>query len=204
MISIERRHPSFVAKAVGVLTGKLVPSPNGRTGTIVTRDNIHIPASLHDRAISLLRDDPTLFTAELDLLVWPRTCPYDVEVIVVTLAKSEVNNPDRDHFLIQGISLRNRPNSKISKIGIRNNTSDRNNTSNFSRFWLNLHGHLREQMVNTVYQVKAVRKGQRLFIIESNPHIKQGKRWKLLLPDSPSPMRRNQSEKGLATTVRRK
>jgi hypothetical protein len=187
MITIDRRHPTFVAKAVGVLTGQLIPKPDGRTATILCVDSgtqVMIPATLHDRAIEQLMADPSLFGKKLDLLVWPRTCPHDLEVIVITLEAAVPNNPDRDHFLIQGMALRMKPNSKMVKIGIRNNSSDRNNTSRFERFWLSLHGHLRGNHVNTIYQVKAVRKGSRLFIIDSSPHIKTGKRWKLIKAES--------------------
>lgn len=179
MIKIDRSHPSFVAKAVGILTGTLTPSPDGRSGLITTRDGNKIPATLHNRAITTLQHDPSLFASELDLLVWPRTCPYDLEVIIVNLDVAATTNPDRDVFLIQGMALRSTTHSKIVKIGIQNNSSDRKNTSTFEKFWLSLHGHLTDGLIRTVYQIETVRKGNRLFIIKSVPHIRQGKRWKL-------------------------
>ena len=186
MITIDRSTPSFVARAVGVLTGTIRPSADGRSGTLITRDQIEIPITIHDRAISTLMADPTLFTKELDCLVWPRTSSMELRAIVIAIEAAAKNNPDRDQFVIQGISLRSRQLTRTSKIGIRPNTSDRSNTSRFERFWINLHGYLTDGILNTIYQIKAVRKGSRLFIIESAPHIKQGKRWTLQKSDAPS------------------
>lgn len=179
VITIDRSAPSFVARAVGVLTGTLRPSPDGSSGILITRDQIEIPITIHERALAKLIADPTLFTEEVDCLVWPRTNAMELRAIVINLETAAKNNPDRDHFLIQGISLRSRQFTRTSKIGIKPNTSDRKNTSRFERFWISLHGYLAEGLLNTVYQVKALRKGSRLFIVESCPHIRQGKRWTL-------------------------
>jgi len=179
VITIDRTQPTFVAKAIGVLTGRITPSPDGSTGTLTTRDGVDIPITILDRAIAELMADPTVFASEVDCLVWPRTRGMDLEALVIKIEPAVKHNPDRDLFLIQGISLRSRRFGNTSKIGIRVNTSDRNNQSNFDRFWLSLHGYLTDGLVNTVYQVKARRKGRRLFIMESAPHIKTGKRWVL-------------------------
>jgi hypothetical protein len=186
MIRIDRSNPSFVAKAVGVLTGKLAPATDGRNAKIITDDGIEIPVSLHDRAIAELTTNPVLFTTRLDFLVWPRTRGMDLVGTVIKLEEAAPRNPDRDLFLIQGMALRNRRFSNTAKIGIRCNTSDKRNRSNFDKFWLNLHGHLREGMVNSIYQITAKRRGSRLFIIQSDPHIKTGKRWELLPQEEPS------------------
>ena len=182
MLRIDRSNPTFVAKAVGILTGTLTPAADGRHGTITTEDEATIPVSLHDRAIAQLLEDPTLFGKRLDFLVWPRTKGMDLCATVLKLEEAVPKNPDRDLFLIQGVALRNRKFTKTAKIGIRCNTSDRKNQSNFDRFWLNLYGHLRDGLVNVVYQITAKRRGSRLFILQSDPHIKTGKRWELLPP----------------------
>lgn len=186
MISIDRSQPSFVARAVGVLTGRIRPEPDGHSATIITRDDQQIPAVIGDGARRSLLDDPSLFGEELDLLCWPKTRKKDLEVIVIALDRAATTNPDRDKFLIQGMNIGSKGH-RVARIGIKPNTSDRKNTSNFDRFWLSLHGVLTDDTRNVVYRIIAKRIGQRLFILESEPQIRPKKGCTSLPSPNPRP-----------------
>jgi len=186
MLRINRNNPSFVAKAVGIITGKLVPNPDGQSGTIVTKDKAKIRAtSIMHGVIKTLREDPTLFTKELDILVWPKTIGVDLSVTIVKIEEAAEDNPDRDLFLIQGLSLYNPPEKPSVRLGIKCNTSDYKNKSNFERFWITLQGKLKGDVKNVIYQVFAIRKHKKLYIIESVPHKRTGRRWELAAEPDP-------------------
>lgn len=180
MLTIDKTQPSFVAKAVGLMTGLLVPDPDGRSGTIITRSKtkIRVTSIMHP-VVKTMMSDPSLFAKELDILVWPKTIAKELVVTIIRVEEAAENNPDRDLFLIQGMSLYNPPEKPSVRIGIRCNTSDKKNKSKFDKFWITLQGSLKDDRKNTVYQIFAKRKGKKLFIIESAPHSRVGSRWTL-------------------------
>ena len=180
MLRIDRSQPSFVAKAIGVMTGRLVPDPDGRSGTIITRSKTKIRvSSIMHGVVKTMMSDPSLFAKELDILVWPKTIAKELVVTIIRVEEAAENNPDRDLFLIQGMSLYNPPEKPSVRIGIRCNTSDKKNKSKFDKFWITLQGSLKDDRKSTVYQIFAKRKGKKLFIIESTPHKRTGSRWTL-------------------------
>ncbi len=194
MITIDREQPTFVARAIGVLTGHLHPDSHGLTGTIVCRDGARIPVKgmMHGAKKSLLTN-PALFGAELDFLVWPKTIGFELTVTIVRLEKAAEENPDRDQFLIQGMSLyRQAGKRKTMRFGIKSNSSHRTNTSNFDRFWISVHGTMDDYQPNVVYQVQATRrKGDDLLLLkEAKPHIRIGRRWHLSNPERSANARR--------------
>ena len=187
MLTIDRTQPTFVAKAIGVLTGHLRPDSDGVTGTIICRDGVEIPVKgmMHGAKKSLL-SNPALFGAELDFLVWPKTIGFELTVTIVRLEEAAEKNPDRDKFLIQGMSLYQKgEDRKTMRFGIKSNTSHRANTSNFDRFWISVYGMAEGYKPNVIYQVEASRRKKTNFLTmtEAKPHIRIGRRWHLSNPE---------------------
>ena len=169
MITIDTRPPNFCSRAVGILEGMIVLKPvmGLKAFALVTDDGAEIPGGVHGRAAEAIFENPLLLTVRTRLLVYPRTTKNILEILAVDIepAGDEVSKQN-DMFLIQGFNVGTRSPGK-SQIGIRPNKRSKHQ---FKKFWLTLHGHLNDEL-RCVYQLKALRKGRKLFIVESSPVI---------------------------------
>ncbi len=167
MLTIDTRPPVFCARAVGILEGQLVLNPAGgeKAFKLVTDDGAEVPGIVHGKAAKAIIENPLLLGVRVRLLAYPRTSSNILELIAVDIeAAGDEVSKQKDMFLIQGYNVGTRSPGK-SQIGIRPN---RNSKHQFKKFWLTLHGHLNED-IRCVYQLKALRKGRKLFILESSP-----------------------------------
>jgi hypothetical protein len=178
MIEINDNPPDFASRAIGILEGqlRLDPAQGERSLILITDDGAEIPGVVHGKAAQRIIEDPTLLAVRVRALVYPRTERNKLKIIIVDIEAA--NLADRssqvDLFLIQGFNLGTR-NPAMSQIGIRANKRSKHQ---FERFWLSLYGHLKSER-RCVYKIKALRRGRKLFIIESDP----------ILPDQCSPKR---------------
>ena len=167
MITINTRPPAFCARAVGILEGHLLLNPAGgeKAFKLIDDDGTEIPGIVHERAAKAIVENPMLLAVRVRLLVYPRTSANVLELIAIDIeeAGDEVSK-QKDFFLIQGYNVGTRSPGK-SQIAIRPN---RHAKHQFKKFWLTLHGHLNDDLP-CVYQLKALRKGRKLFILESSP-----------------------------------
>jgi hypothetical protein len=172
MISLDHNPPDFVSRAVGVVAGRLRPDPvNGVQAVILTtEDGTEIPGVIQKQAAKKIMDNPALMVETLECLAYPRTERRLLKLIIVDLEPTELStwNKDRDIFLIQGMNIGSRLNNVV-QLAIRPN---RNSTNQFERFWICLNGHLTDDQ-RVVYKVKALRKGRKLFIVESAPQVQK-------------------------------
>lgn len=170
MLSINDRPPAFASRAVGIVEGRLVLTPvNGEnTAELHTDDGTVIPCFVQTKARQTIIGDMTMLSSKVRCLAYPRTRRTLLELAIVDLelvTDGQVS-PQNNVFLIQGMNIGSRR-AGYSQIGIRPNQKSHHK---FERFWLTLKGHLTDNL-NVVYQVKAVRRGRRLFIIESDPQL---------------------------------
>ncbi len=169
MISINTNPPNFCSRAVGVLEGTIVLNPSGgeKAFVLVTDDGAEIPGGVHGKAAEAIFSNPLLLTMKTRLLVYPRTTKNYLEILAVDIEPAgDVSSKQKDMFLIQGFNVGTRAPGK-SQIGIRPNKRSKHQ---FKKFWITLHGHLNGDL-RCVYQLKALRKGRKLFILESNPIV---------------------------------
>ena len=169
MITIDTVPPNFCSRAVGILEGKIVlnPSAGQKAFLLVTDDGAEIPGGVHGKAAEAIFENPLLLTMRTRLLVYPRTTKNLLEILAVDIEPAgEVVSKQNDMFLIQGFNVGTRNPGK-SQIGIRPNKRSKHQ---FKKFWITLHGHLTEDL-RCVYQLKALRKGRKLFILESSPVV---------------------------------
>lgn len=192
-MQITTKPPSYAARAVGILEGHLRPVPaQGPLAVIITTaDGTEIPGVVHKRAKERIVEDPSLMGRKLRFLIYPRTHRNLLEAIVVDLEEIEDESQpsvEADTFLIQGINIGSRLKGQV-QIGIRPN---RKSPHQFERFWLTLYGHLIQDQ-KCVYRVKAIRRGRRLYIVESDPQ----------LPDPCKPKRKQPKKEKALTLIRR-
>lgn len=167
MITLDTNPPAFASRAVGILEGQIQLDPirGEKAIVLITDDGAEIPGAVHGQAANAIIENPVLLATRVRVLTYPRTRKNFLEILVVTVeAAGPQPSSDKDIFLIQGLNLGTRSRGK-SQIGIRPNKRTRHR---FERFWLTLYGHLNENM-RCVYQLKALRKGRKLFIVESVP-----------------------------------
>ena len=173
MLTIDEKPPGFASRAIGILEGKIsLDLQNGDKAIILTTDDgAEVPGVAQGRAAERIIEDPTLLFQRVRLLVYPRTERSLLKFITVDLelAPEGEKSKQADLFLIQGFNIGKKGKSK-SQIAIRPN---RRSKHVFEKFWLNLTGHLTEDLA-CVYQVKAIRKGRKLFIIQSDPQLPKG------------------------------
>lgn len=171
MLTINEQPPAFASRAVGILEGRIVLDPiNGEKAiTLVTPDGAEIPGVVHEKAAQAIVENPLLLAVPIRALVYPRTVRNRLKVIVVDLEEAgEDRSKQNDFFLIQGFNIGSRV-PEISQLGIRPNKRSKHQ---FEKFWLSLYGHLTNNE-RCVYRVKALRKGRKLFIVESDPILPQ-------------------------------
>ena len=171
MITIDTNPPPFASRAVGILEGRirLDPIRGEKAVVLITDDEAEIPGMVHGQAANAIIENPMLLASRVRVLSYPRTRKNFLEILVVDVEEAGPRpSADKDFFLIQGLNLGSRSRGK-AQIGIRPNKRTRHH---FERFWLTLHGHLKENM-KCVYQLRALRKGRKLFIVESAPILPQ-------------------------------
>lgn len=169
MITLDTHPPNFCSRAVGILEGTVVLNPKGgdKAFLLVMDDGTEIPGGVHGRAAEAIFENPLLLTMRTRLLVYPRTTKNLLEILAVDIEPAgDKVSKENDMFLVQGFNLGSR-NPSRSQIGIRPN---KNSKHQFKSFWVTLHGHLKENL-KCVYQLKALRKGRKLFILESHPIV---------------------------------
>jgi hypothetical protein len=170
MLTINERPPAFASRAVGIVEGRLALTPaNGEnTAELHTDDGTAIPCFVQTKARQTIMADMTMLTSKVRCLAYPRTrrTLLELAIVDVELVAEGERSPQNDLFLIQGMNIGSRR-PGYSQIGIRPNQKSHHK---FERFWLTLKGHLTDNL-NVVYQVRAVRKGRRLFIVESDPQL---------------------------------
>ena len=167
MLCIDTHPPAFCSRAVGILEGRLQlnPTEGEKSFVLLTDDGASIPGGVHGRAAEAIISNPMLLATTVRILVYPRTTKNFLEVIAVDIEEvGSTSSKQKDMFLIQGFNLGTRSPGK-SQIGIRPNKRSKHQ---FEKFWLTLFGHLTQDM-RCVYQLKALRKGRKLFILESDP-----------------------------------
>ena len=173
MFTLNEKPPAFAARAVGILEGRLslTPSNGERSITLSTPDGGEIPGVVHGRAADSIIENPLLLAVPVRALVYPRTHKSRLEIIAVDIeeAGTEVSK-ENDFFLIQGMNIGSRL-PDMAQISIRPN---RRSKHQFKKFWLSLYGHLVENQ-RCVYKLKALRKGRKLFILESEPILPPSK-----------------------------
>lgn len=168
MLTINEKPPAFASRAVGLIEGRLAlhPADGPNAITITTDDGAVIPGSAQSRPIEMILADPSLLGERVRCLVYPRTEKTLLRVQIVSLELAAERSPQSDLFLIQGWNLGSRRDN-LAQVGIRPN---RKSKHQFERFWISLHGRLTDNL-KCVYQVRAIRKGRRLFIIQSDPQL---------------------------------
>jgi hypothetical protein len=191
MLEINGNPPAFASRAVGILEGqlRLDPVQGERSILLITDDGAEIPGVVHGRAAQRIIEDPSLLGIRVRALVYPRTERNKLKILIVDIEPASIGDRSSqvDLFLIQGFNLGTR-NPAMSQIGIRPNKRSKHQ---FERFWLSLYGHLKDEQ-RCVYKIRALRRGRKLFIIESDP----------ILPEQCSP-KRNQPPRGtLSSTAR--
>lgn len=167
MLKLNTNPPAFASRAIGIMEGMIaLDFQRGPLAvTLTTADGAIIPGVVHTEAAATILENPQLFSVRCRVLVYPRTEQSKLKIIVVKIEEAgEVIAKESDLFLIQGFNLGSR-NPKMSQIGIRPNKRSKHS---FDKFWLSLNGHLNEDQ-RCVYDVRAVRRGTRLFIISSDP-----------------------------------
>lgn len=173
MFKINEKPPGFASRAIGILEGKItLDLQNGCKSIVLTTDDgAEIPGVAQGRAAERIIEDPSLLFQRVRLLVYPRTERSLLKFITVDveLAPEGEKSKQSDVFLIQGFNIGKRSNSR-AQIAIRPNKRSKHT---FEKFWINLQGHLTEDLP-CVYQVKAIRKGRKLFIIQSEPQLPKG------------------------------
>ncbi len=172
MLSINEKPPGFACRAIGILEGriKLDLATGHKSIILVTADGTEIPGVAQGRAAERILENPSLLFERVRLLVYPRTEKRLLKFITVDLelAPEGEKSSQADLFLIQGMNITQQPSRP--QISIRPNKKSKHT---FERFWLNLFGHLNENL-NCVYQVRTIRKGRKLFIIQSDPQLPKG------------------------------
>ena len=167
MLTINEKPPAFCSRAIGIMEGmiRLDPISGERSFILVTSDGAEIPGIVHGKAAEAIINNPMLLAVRARILAYPRTEKNKLKLIAVDVeeAGDDVSRQS-DFFLIQGFNLGSRSEG-MSQIGIRPNKRSKHQ---FAKFWLTLHGHLTDEM-RCVYQLKALRKGRKLFILESDP-----------------------------------
>ena len=167
MFTIDSNPPAFASRAVGILEGhiKLDPTRGEKAIILVTPDEAEIPGNVHGQAAEAIIHNPLLLAVPVRVIAYPRTRKNFLEILVVNVEEAgKTPSHEKDFFLIQGWNLGSRVRG-MSQIAIRPNKKTRHH---FEKFWLSLHGHLKENM-KCVYQLRALRKGRKLFIVESAP-----------------------------------
>lgn len=167
MLTLDTKAPPFASRAIGILEGHLRLDPiNGEKSIVlITDDGAEIPGIVHGKAADAIINDPTLLAVRVRMLAYPRTEKNRLKLIAVDLEEAgDSVSKQADFFLIQGFNLGSRSKG-MSQIGIRPNKRSKHQ---FERFWITLHGHLKDE-IRCVYQLKALRKGRKLFIMESDP-----------------------------------
>lgn len=167
MIKLDTRPPAFASRAIGILEGHITLNPleGERSFILTTADDAEIPGVVHGKAAEAIIADPSLLAKRTRMLVYPRTERNRLKLIAVDLEDAgDVKSSQSDRFLIQGFNIGSRVRG-VSQIGIRPNKRSKHQ---FEKFWLSLYGHLTDEK-RCVYQLKAIRKGRKLFILESDP-----------------------------------
>lgn len=166
----------FAARAVGILRGRILPDPAKGARSfnleITERDGRKnlIPGVMLNSAQRDIIASPLLMVSEVDILCYPRTIGRDLSIQAVAIEKATGRfHPDADFFLISGINLGCRSEGEV-KIGVRPNRTKKEQKHHFERFWIRLYGYLKGDL-QAFYHLKAVRKGTRLFIVDSNPRL---------------------------------
>ena len=167
MLTIDENPPAFASRAVGILEGRIVLNPiNGEKSIVFhTSDGEEIPGGVQDKAAKAILENPLLLTIPVRALVYPRTRRSRLEAIIVDIeeAGNDVSK-QKDFFLVQGFNIGSRA-SGMSQLAVRPNKRSKHQ---FEKFWLSMYGHLREDM-KCVYRTKVLRRGRKLFIVESDP-----------------------------------
>lgn len=168
MFTLNEKPPAFASRAIGILEGVLALDPAAGPAAIriITEDGAEIRGSVQRRAIAKVLEDPTVLGRRSRFLVYPRTERNLLKVQVIDIEPAPQRSPEADHFLVQGWNLGTRK-ANQAQIGIRPNKKSKHQ---FERFWISLYGHLKEDL-KCVYQVKAIRRGSRLYIIASDPQL---------------------------------
>ena len=136
---------------------------------LATHDGAEIPGVVHERSAQAIVENPLLLAVPIRALVYPRTEKSRLKVIIVDLEEAgEDRSKQNDFFLIQGYNIGSRV-PDMSQLAIRPNKRSKHQ---FEKFWLSLYGHLTNNE-RCVYRVKALRKGRKLFIVESDPILPQ-------------------------------
>jgi hypothetical protein len=168
------------SRAIGVLRGRLLPDlermPRGfileiteEHGDKVTR----LPGLLQNQARDQIFENPTLMGAMVDVLCYPRTIKKNLTIQAVQIAPAEGRfNPDQDFFYVTGTRMRIRTEGMV-KLAIRPNRTKKAIKHSFEPFWIEAYGHL-EGDLDAVYLTKMVRRGNRLFVVESKPRPDTG------------------------------
>ena len=171
MLTIDEKPPAFASRAVGIIEGRIVLDPiNGEKSiTIVTPDGAEIPGVVHEKAAQAIVGNPLLLAVPIRALVYPRTVKSRLKVIVIELEEAgDDRSRQNDFFLIQGYNIGSRV-PEMSQLAIRPNKRSKHQ---FEKFWLSLYGHLTNNQ-RCVYRAKVLRRGRKLFIVESDPILPQ-------------------------------
>jgi hypothetical protein len=166
----------YASRAVGLLRGRIVPAPNEgpRNFNLFVKESdgneTIIPGIMFDQAQRMIIENPSLLMGEADVLCYPRTVGKELHIQAFELSPSNGKyHPDQDIFLISGMNLGSRYPGRV-KIGIRPNRTKKQQKQQFERFWLHLHGFV-EGNHRCFYHLRTLRKGSRLYIVESTPRL---------------------------------
>ena len=188
MLTINDNPPAFCSRAIGILEGmiRLDPINGERSFVLTTSDGAEIPGIVHGKAAESILENPMLLAVKTRVLAYPRTEKNKLKLIAVDVEEAgDTTSRQSDFFLIQGFNLGTRT-LGMSQIGIRPNKRSKHQ---FEKFWITLHGHLKDEM-RCVYQLKALRKGRKLFIVESDPILP-----KKCMPPKRNPPRKNSPQR---------
>jgi hypothetical protein len=173
-IRVRRDLTPHASRAVGILRGRLLPDlermPRGFILEITEESGVvnRIPGVMLNQARDQITADPTLIGGMVDILCYPRTVKKDLTIQAVQITPATGRfNPDQDFFWITGTRMKTRAEGMV-KLGIRPNRTKKQTSHHFEKFWLELYGHLQDDSEG-VFLVKAVRRGNRLFVVESSP-----------------------------------
>ena len=179
-LRITHQQNPHASRAIGLLRGRLLPDlermPRGfileikeENSETVTR----LPGLLLNQARDQVFENPALMGQMVDLLVYPRTIKKDLIVQALQIAPATGRfNPDQDFFYVTGTRMRIRTEGMV-KLAIRPNRTKKEIKHSFEPFWIEAYGFLEEDK-DGAYLTKMVRRGNRLFVVESKPRPTTG------------------------------
>jgi hypothetical protein len=163
------------SRAIGILRGRFLPDlermPRGFIVEIIEEQDksvTRIPGVLLNQARDQFMKNPALMGQMVDLMVYPRTVKKALTIQAVQIAPATGRfNPDQDFFYVTGTRMQIRTEGMV-KLAIRPNRSKKQMKHNFEPFWIEAYGHLNGEKEGA-YLTKMVRRGNRLFVVESQP-----------------------------------